>query len=136
VSGGFKYPYFNRDGTPCPLDISDPDDMEKFQELWSDDNRRVALTEWGEVRVSTVFLPIDHGFRYGEGPPLIFETMVFNYDHRSWFARWRARRRSRYPGIEYQWRYCTEESARKGHWIVVEAILDGRNPYDAMEDFA
>lgn len=28
-----------------------------------------------DIRVSTVFLGIDH--RFGEGPPLIFETMVF-----------------------------------------------------------
>ncbi len=29
----------------------------------------------GEVRVSTVFLGLDHSF--GSGPPLLFETMVF-----------------------------------------------------------
>ena len=29
----------------------------------------------GEVRVSTVFLGLDHSF--GNGPPMLFETMVF-----------------------------------------------------------
>lgn len=29
----------------------------------------------GGVRVSTVFLGLDHS--YGDGPPLLFETMVF-----------------------------------------------------------
>lgn len=41
------------------------------------DNRRVASTNIGVARVSTVFLGIDH--RFGdEGPPILFETMVFN----------------------------------------------------------
>lgn len=49
--------------------------------------RNIAQTEMPEgVRVSTVFLGIDHNF-LGEGPPLLFETMVFGLDeeicHRS-----------------------------------------------------
>lgn len=42
--------------------------------------RRVALWECAGVRVSTVFLGLDHRF-YGDGPPLIFETMVFGGEH-------------------------------------------------------
>lgn len=38
-------------------------------------SRRVAETKIGEVRVSTVFLGIDHSF--GDGVPLLFETMAF-----------------------------------------------------------
>lgn len=38
-------------------------------------DRRVALSTIGGVRVSTVFLAVDHSF--GEVPPLLFETMVF-----------------------------------------------------------
>lgn len=37
--------------------------------------RRVALTAIGKVKVSTVFLVIDHGFG-DSGPPVLFETMV------------------------------------------------------------
>lgn len=37
--------------------------------------RRVALTGIKSVRVSTVFLGINHAF--DDGPPLLFETMVF-----------------------------------------------------------
>jgi hypothetical protein len=37
--------------------------------------RRVDQTVIGEVRVSTMFLGLDHSF--GSGPPLLFETMVF-----------------------------------------------------------
>ena len=38
-------------------------------------DRRVAETMVGRVRVSTVFLGINH--RFGPGEPLLFETMVF-----------------------------------------------------------
>lgn len=39
-------------------------------------NRTVEKTQINEdVMVSTVFLGLDH--QYGDGPPLIFETMVF-----------------------------------------------------------
>ena len=37
--------------------------------------RRVGADVVGDVRVSTVFLGIDHS--WGAGPPLYFETMVF-----------------------------------------------------------
>jgi hypothetical protein len=38
--------------------------------------KRVALTEIGPYVVSTVWLGLDHNFGF-DGPPLIFETMVF-----------------------------------------------------------
>jgi hypothetical protein len=40
-----------------------------------DADRQVRHTEQGDVRVSTVFLGLDHQF--GDGPPLLFETMTF-----------------------------------------------------------
>lgn len=45
----------------------------------------VALTEKGKVSVSTVFLGIDHSFF--EGPPLVFETMIFGGEHDGWQDR-------------------------------------------------
>lgn len=49
------------------------------REVWGDDaNRRVAFTEVSPgVTVSTVFLGLDHNFGR-RGPPLVFETMVFD----------------------------------------------------------
>ena len=41
-------------------------------------NRRVAEDVFNDVRVSTVFLGIDHGYMAGE--LLLFETMVFGGD--------------------------------------------------------
>ena len=63
---------------------------------------KTSLTIDGEeVRISTVFLVIDHSF--GDGPPLLFETMIFGgtYD-------------------EYQERYTTWDDAVDGHKYAVE----------------
>ncbi len=38
-------------------------------------DRRIAMTAIGNAEVSTVFLALNHA--YGDGPPLLFETMVF-----------------------------------------------------------
>lgn len=38
-------------------------------------DRNVKLTQIGKLKVSTVFLGLDHQF--GDGSPLLFETMVF-----------------------------------------------------------
>jgi hypothetical protein len=47
---------------------------------WLDDHehRRVAETVKGDVRVSTVFMALDHNFE-DHGPPILFETMVFRH---------------------------------------------------------
>lgn len=37
-------------------------------------DRRIAWDEVGSVTVSTVFIGLDHQF--GDGPPLLFETLV------------------------------------------------------------
>jgi len=59
------------------------------------------------VRVSTVWLGLDHSFRGGK--PLIFETMVFPPD--SWSEL----------GCR---RYCTEQEAKVGHEAMVKEWLD------------
>mgnify|MGYP001584262846 FL=1 len=51
-------------------------------------------------RVSTVFLGLDHNF--GEGEPLLFESMVFGTDE------------------EVQERYTTYDEAEEGHRKLVE----------------
>jgi hypothetical protein len=49
------------------------------------------------IRVSTVWLGLDHSFT-GEGPPLIYETMIFGGPHDG-----------------DMWRYATREEAEAGH---------------------
>jgi hypothetical protein len=72
--------------------------------------RRVRYTKVGNVAVSTVFLGIDHNFRR-EGPPVLFETMVFGVPS------------ARY---EYQDRYCTYDEAVAGHTAVLAKVMGPR----------
>jgi hypothetical protein len=59
--------------------------------------RRVAETVRDKVRVSTVFLGLDHRWM-GDGPPLTFETMIFGGRHN-----------------HYQDRYSSWDDALLGH---------------------
>lgn len=71
-------------------------------------DRVVEQTTLGEgVRVSTVFLGLDH--RFGEGPPLLFETMVFGGERDG-----------------DQWRYSTWDEAAAGHEAVVDELTSPR----------
>ena len=58
--------------------------------------RQVAKTEQGGVLVSTVFLGLNH--RFGDGPPLLYETMIFGGDN-----------------DDYQTRCCTRAEALEEH---------------------
>lgn len=61
----------------------------------------VKLTEFkNRDRVSTVFLSLDHN--WGDGPPILFETMIFGGEHDG-----------------YQERYRTWEEAEEGHEIAL-----------------
>lgn len=72
---------------------------------YTDQDKRVALTEVGDVKVSTVWLGIDYNFG-GSERPLIFETMVFGGEH-----------------DELCHRYSTEAEALAGHAEVCSAVL-------------
>ena len=50
-------------------------DLMEWAKWFETAKREVAYDTIGNVRVSTVFLSIDHSF--GQGPPMLFETMVF-----------------------------------------------------------
>ena len=72
--------------------------------LWmTNADRTVAQDSIGGVRISTVFLGINHQF--GSGPPLLFETVVFG---------------GSYDG-ECR-RYSTWKEAEEGHKKMVEKI--------------
>jgi hypothetical protein len=72
---------------------------------WMEDNpnrKRVAYDELtdlngDEVRVSTVFLGLDHA--YGSSKPVLWETMIFGGEHDQ----------------AYQERYTSYEDALEGH---------------------
>ena len=80
---------------PVPVELKD----------WSCERLAIVeRTEIGNVKVSTVFLGIDHSFGAGS-KPVLFETMIFGgkYD-------------------QYQVRYHTWDEARKGHQVAVELV--------------
>ena len=54
-------------------------DVLEWARWFEDADRRVLNTILGKVRISTVFLGVDHNFS-DKGPPLIFETMVLSGD--------------------------------------------------------
>ncbi len=52
----------------------------------SNEDRNVRKDTFDDVLVSTVFLGIDHNFE-NEGPPLLFETMIFGGEHDQYQTR-------------------------------------------------
>lgn len=70
-------------------------------------NRRVKYTVLSHgVQISTVFLGLNH--QWGNGPPLLFETIIFGGKH-----------------SEDQWRYSTWDEAVAGHDAVVDKLTWG-----------
>ena len=82
--------------------IKSVDNIIKWAKWFETANRHINFTEvTDKVRVSTVFLGIDHSF--GSGIPILFETMIFGGEH-----------------DQYQERYATYKEAEEGHVIAVE----------------
>jgi hypothetical protein len=54
--------------------------LEWAQWLENNPDRVVGKTIIGEVKVSTVFLGLDHNF-WDDGPPVLWETMIFGGKH-------------------------------------------------------
>jgi hypothetical protein len=96
------------------LDKSDgsvaPTDMMTWARQYEDiEKRRVGSDLVDGLRVSTVFLGVDHDF--SGGPPVLFETTVFDEDPGG------------RPGADLRcWRYQTYVAAVAGHEEVVMAI--------------
>lgn len=59
----------NREVVPC-------DDVIEWGEFMQKPERIIKQENIGDIKVSTVFLGIDHDF-FRNGPPLVFETMMF-----------------------------------------------------------
>lgn len=103
---------------------------------WVEDHdHQVARTQVGPLEISTVFLGINHDF-FGEGPPLVFETMVFGNDPSDeepdplTIEIFDAARRkgisitTRDSVVGTTERYSTFEQARRGHEQVVERVFE------------
>jgi hypothetical protein len=100
--------YWKLDGhTPVPCDLFEWSDMFQSPE------RIVQRDQIGEYWVSTVFLGLDHN--WGSGPPLLFETMVFEPDVDGINGR---------KGIGGCERYSTWDEAEAGHRAVCERLRE------------
>jgi hypothetical protein len=83
------------------------EDILEWAKWFETANRHVRQDTIGKVRISTVFLGLDHQWHPNERP-LLFETMIFGGEH-----------------DEYQDRYTTWEEAERGH---EEALNMVKNP--------
>jgi predicted ATP-dependent serine protease len=92
-----RYILDGREPVPAP-------DLMEWGRWMETADRTVKWTEQGDVHVSTVFLGLDHQF--GEGPPLLFETMAFIAG----------------DGVD-QRRYSTWREAEQGHDEIVRRIF-------------
>ena len=81
------------------------DDLIKWAEWFEVADRTVARTKIGVVKISTVFLGLDHQFSGGK--PLLFETLVFGGELDGEMDR-----------------YSTWDEALNGHEKMVERVKD------------
>ena len=81
-----------------------PATLQQWAKWYESADRRVQQTRVGAVRVSTVFLGLDHSF--GGDAPLLFETMVFGG-----------------PMDEECHRCTTWQQAVEQHEAVLEAVI-------------
>lgn len=60
-------------------------DSFEWARYFESSDRIVAKSSIADAEISTVFLGIDH--RWGDGPPLLFETMIFGGEHNNYQER-------------------------------------------------
>lgn len=90
-------------------------DLRMWAEWYETADRHVGFCDFGDMKVSTVFLGMDHS--WDGSAPMLFETMVFE--------------RNRDPGLELDyvqsddfemWRYSTWAQAEAGHEKMCELV--------------
>jgi hypothetical protein len=81
---------------------------EMHRDRGKNNQRRVAATQIGDIAVSTVLLGTNHNW-LGEGPPIIFETMIFDKEG---------------SVGDYQERYATKQAALAGHDRAVQFVKE------------
>jgi len=89
--------FYILDADNNPVGTDDVHEWVEFRRSQPGGLPRVAEDFVGDVYVSTIFLGIDHNY-WDEGPPIVFETMVFGGKLERTMAR-----------------YATYEEAKQGH---------------------
>ena len=111
---------------------------DKYDDAYDRQGNRITIEEWGQLRkdranivveqtqvgvffVSTVWLGLNHSF--GDEPPVIFETMVFEQGDDNWVGLRAMTDRDFSPWLELKVRrYSTEDDARRGHAAIVAEL--------------
>lgn len=113
-----QHQWYVLDAKHQPVAVDDLIAWAQFFE--NNEARRVAETRLNGLRVSTVFLGLDHSW---SGKPLFFETMIFrdgqnpppaiNFERIKDWAH------------DYQMRYATWDEAVAGHEQIITVIREG-----------
>jgi hypothetical protein len=115
------------DGNPQP----EPDSL-KWAMWFEDGNRIVQQDHIGDAFVSTVFLGLDH--RYGgDGPPILWETMVFQGTRTVKFPDGKIRT---FKEEQYQRRYTSRKDALRGHKRAVKFVMAKQKDLQELERMA
>lgn len=101
--------YFILDEQGNPKEASG---LEEWVQWMERENPQVAIDHIGDVKVSTIFLGIDHGFGFTpDRPPTLWETMVFGG-----------------PLDMYQRRYTSLDAAKAGHADTAARVQQAASP--------
>lgn len=96
--------YILKDRKPVPVES-----LEEWAKSYDITDRHVARDKIGDVEISTVFMGVNHRI-HGDGPPLVFETMIFGGAH-DW----------------HKTRASTWEEAEQQHAVAVAIVRSGLN---------
>jgi hypothetical protein len=110
----------NEDGSTEQVKQSDPRRKLAYKPGGFEKHRRVAHDVipliFDEIEVSTVFLMVDDNL-FGDGDPILFETMIFGGEHDQTCVRYR-----------------TRDEAAAGHRLIVRNLNDHKeDPFDGVE---
>lgn len=111
--GGRSF-WYDRQGQPITSEEADPLIGDTAYKRVAGDT---VVLDGQTLAVSTVWLGVDYNFSR-QGPPLIFETMIFG---------------NHLLAEDACWRYATEEEALAGHARVVKALRTARLTEEALE---
>lgn len=95
----------DEDGEPMKLEGSMHEIMLIYSRWRTTHDPHVFDDTINDIRISTVFLGMDHG--WGTGPPVLFETMIFGGEY-----------------DEYQRRYYNKIQAKAGHDQALAMVRD------------
>ncbi len=103
-------------------------DLMTWARWYEEADRHVASTRIGCLRLSTIFLGLDHNL--GGESPTLFETMIFYADPRRRgrrrgfrpFSEFRHRKSCARTSFNYQARYATWDESEIGHWRVFKEV--------------